>query len=97
MACLAERSVVAPHQTKTLRRRADGGLGGQKERERDDLVRGLAPFPLNGRHALALSCLPPAILVTTGPGMSSFTLMLYDHSSWASTRVSIHNPALEHA
>ena len=35
------------------------------------------------------------IEVSTGPGTSSLTLMLYGASSWASTRVNIHRPAFE--
>src|SRR5262249_21959741 len=96
IACPAGMSVVATHQTKTLRRRAYGRLGGQKERQRDDFFRGLDPFAL-AKHALALRGRRPTISVTTGPGMSSFTLILSGHSSCASTRVSIHNPAFAHA
>src|SRR5215470_3406465 len=61
MACPASLSVVAPHQTKTLRRRAYGRLGGQKERERDNVFRGLDPFAL-AKHALALRSRRPHYL-----------------------------------
>jgi hypothetical protein len=59
VACLVEMSVVTMHQAKTLRCWAYGGLGGQKDRERDHLVRGLNPFALNSKYALALRGLCP--------------------------------------
>ena len=37
------------------------------------------------------------IVTQQAAGTSSLTLMLYDASSWASTRVSIQSPAFEHA
>src|SRR5262245_26545992 len=49
-------------------------------------------------HSLSIANTPSRCpLVTTGPGISSFTLIFAGASSWASTRVSIHNPALKHA